>query len=166
MVTSFHPLKSGRDFTPSATSLTTSLFPSPQVGSGLICPVGVRMPVVSFHPLKSGRDPHRQRHPHPITPRFHPLKSGRDRGEKPSAPKTKEGFHPLKSGRDTGIALILKAIDEVSIPSSRVGTSSCNREMKGRRRFPSPQVGSGHSQAQVPPSLVIGFHPLKSGRDG
>ncbi len=52
-------------------------------------------------------------------------------------------FHPLKSGRDGVCEEFCEDFCEVSIPSSRVGTTAKHREV-----FPN-----------------AGFHPLKSGRD-
>ncbi len=57
-------------------------------------------------------------------------------------------FHPLKSGRDWDAYIEgLKGTQEVSIPSSRVGTGLSARAGDGCLRFPSPQVGSGLVQA-------------------
>ncbi len=62
------------------------------------------------------------------------------------------GFHPLKSGRDFNYTYEILAIVGVSIPSSRVGTDLEQGSSSPGRRFPSPQVGSGHTCATVSPA--------------
>ncbi len=75
------------------------------------------------------------------------------------------GFHPLKSGRNGRRLLRKKRIEEVSIPSSRVGTLLHCSTYSSTTWFPSPQVGS--EPFYIVPLIVaqLGFHPLKSGRN-
>ncbi len=97
-------------------------------------------------------------------------------------------FHPLKSGRNYNFRVLPLLSENVSIPSSRVGTSIRSLIRANPREFPSPQVGSEQYGRKHPsnasrlfpspqvgsepigPSMngggVMSFHPLKSGRNG
>ncbi len=77
------------------------------------------------------------------------------------------GFHPLKSGRNLVAVFNYDEAKLVSIPSSRVGTSTIFRSNFGScAKFPSPQVGSEPAPRRRNASLTnLGFHPLKSGRN-
>ncbi len=120
------------------------LFPSPQVGSGPRCFLLTRRGLTCFHPLKSGRDIGGTSFTGCSTACFHPLKSGRDYNS----------YTPYNRDRI------------VSIPSSRVGTTTPTLPTIGIGSFPSPQVGSGPARCLIPNHCpTTCFHPLKSGRD-
>ncbi len=97
------------------------MFPSPQVGSG----------------RQQRWEPYRN------VIGFHPLKSGRDTATIATSANSPRSFHPLKSGRDCRKPATKPTAIVVSIPSSRVGTTTSSSHRVDR----------------------FCFHPLKSGRD-
>ncbi len=140
------------------------MFPSPQVGSELV----VRE---TFAPFFNVSIPSSRVGTGTMlliaTPAdcFHPLKSGRNRSDNPdntfgdqvSIPSSRVGTRERIGAR--------RRERKVSIPSSRVGTRQRSRKLCRQSWFPSPQVGSGPAALTVALQTPTSFHPLKSGRD-
>ncbi len=161
----FHPLKSGRNPTPSTLS---ALLPS-------------------FHPLKSGRNavapPELQFVPSVSIPssRVGTLEHGAGNNSLPEFPSPQVGSEPafaafrialveLFPSPQVGSELAMEQIPnevvaEVSIPSSRVGTLNFRNVVATLPSFPSPQVGSERLRFSSFVSVSNCFHPLKSGRN-
>ncbi len=181
----FHPLKSGRN--PQATA---------RCAPCRLC----------FHPLKSGRNWARVERSRLKTVSIPSSRVGTQRakaaieakvrfpspqvGSEP--PSLRQGFscrcfHPLKSGRNAMAEQLPEELEQVSIPSSRVGTF-IERRMIGKKEtvsIPSSRVGTschrvphksaisvsipssrvGTASSRKSPNSSKCFHPLKSGRN-
>ncbi len=98
-------------------------------------------------------------------PCFHPLKSGRNHRRLCQGSHCLRQFPSPQVGSEPQLDAVTWGTENVSIPSSRVGTGPPRCPTLGAAMFPSPQVGSEREPFVVIRCNSASFHPLKSGRN-